>query len=178
MQTPQRHPSRRAGISLLVILFWLCAVAVVSLLAIPRFFDKPEVTLWHAVELMASDLRSTQNRAAFRRVEARFEFSPNGWRAVDAEGRPFSAVPGELPIERSFGGIFEGVAITRIDFGDDDSVVFDAQGRASEAGTVDVTFRGVTHTLELEAISGLSTIHGPDGVLHADDRRVLLDPAE
>lgn len=178
MTSHHRHPSGRAGISLLVILFWLCAVAVVSLLAIPRFFNRPDVTLWHAVELLARDLRSTQNRAAFRKSEARFEFTSNGWRALDPDGNPFYAVPGEPPIERAFGGIFEGVEITRIDFGDDDALVFDELGHAGEAGEVEVSFRGEHHTLRIEAVSGLATILGSDGVIQSDDRRVRLDPAE
>jgi len=175
---PQHPSAGRAGISLLTILLWLCAVAVVSLLAIPHFFNRPGVTLWHAVELLSRDLRSAQNRAAFHRAPATFRFEANGWSAEDAEGRPMGTGRGEPPIERAFGGIFEGVEIVRIEFGEDDALIFDAEGRALESGEVDVSFRGETHTLVLEEGSGLVTILNDGEAILQDDRRVNLGRAE
>ena len=177
MIPPHRHPSSRAGISLLTILLWLCAVAVLSLLAIPHFFSRPSVTLWHAVELLARDLRSAQNRAAFYKVPATFQFGTNGWQALDEDGHLFGINRGEPGIERAFDDIFEGVEIVHIDFGDDDALVFDSTGRALEGGEVGVWFGGQTYTLRIEEGSGLATILGPDGVLKSDDRHVALNPA-
>lgn len=177
MTTALPHTSRRAGISLLAILLWLCAMAVLSLVAIPHFFSRPSVTLWHAVELLARDLRSTQNRAAFYKAPTTFHFAANGWEATGTDGRPLSTTHGENRIERGFDDIFRGVKIVRIDFGDDDALEFDAAGRAGEAGEVAVSFEGQTYTVRVEQGSGLTTILGPDGVLKGDDRRVSLDPA-
>jgi hypothetical protein len=178
MTTPHPHYSRRAGISLLAILLSLCAMAVLSLLAIPHFFSRPSVTLWHAVELLSRDLRSAQNRAAFYKAPAVFRFEAHGWEATGSDGRPLGTVHGESKIERGFDDIFEGVEIVRIDFGDDDALEFDAAGRAGEAGEVEVSFGGQTYTVRVEEGSGLTTVLGPDGVLKGDDRRVMLDPAE
>ncbi len=178
MKYTRSQTSRRRGISLLAILLWLAAVAVLSLLAIPHFFNRPNVTLWHAVELLARDLRSAQSCAAYYKVPAAFRLDADGWEATGTDGRPLGASSREAGIERALSGIFEGVQIVRIDFGPDNALVFDTAGRAGEAGEVDLSFKGQTYTLRIEEDTGFVTILGPDGVLESDDRHITLDPAE
>ena len=170
--------SARAGISLLGLLLWLCALAVISLLAIPQFFNRTDVTLKHAVELLAKDLHSAQNRAAYHRAPTLFRFRSTGWEAHDLDA-PFSgAAPHDYPIERSFAGIFDGVKIVRIAFGDDDALEFDARGEALEGGEVELAFRGQQRVLRLDPGTGRTTIVGPEGAISEDHRRGRSRDAE
>lgn len=175
-----RTPGRRAGISLLAILLTLCGVAVAALVAIPAFFGQTEVTLDNACKLLVKDLRSAQNRAAFLKTEAVFAFNEDGWRASDRTGGSLSrtAEPDEIQRVLSRDGVFEGVRITRIDFGDDRALVFDERGLALEGGEVEIAFGGETRTVEVEKGTGHATVLNGEIVIGQDFRLAPQAAAE
>ncbi len=162
----------RAGISLLAILITLCAIAVAALVAIPAFFGRTDVTLDNACRLLVKDLRSAQNRAAFLKTEAVFAFNENGWVATNRLGGPLSRAnaPDELARDLARDGVFEGVRIRRIDFGEDRSLVFSERGVALEAGEVELVFRGDVRVVRVEVGTGLATIFDGEHMILADDR--------
>jgi hypothetical protein len=178
-QITSRRPAQ-AGISLLAILITLCAVAVAALVAIPAFFSQHDVTLDNACELLVKDLRSAQNRAAFLRTEAVFAFDTDGWRASDRSGGSLSRTAEPDEIERRFSrdGVFEGVELTRIDFGEDRSLVFDERGLALEAGEVEVSFRGQVRTVRVEESTGHAMVFEGGRGLDPDERLAAETPAE
>ena len=170
-----RHRSTRAdraGISLLAILISLCALALAAMVAIPTFFDRSGVTLDNAAQLLRKDLRSAQNRAAFLRTEAVFAFDEEGWRATGVGGEPLAGLgdANEIYRDLSRDGVFEGVSITHIQFGNDRALAFDARGIALEGGEVELSFRGKVRIVRVETGTGLVTIlDGTSNVL-IDDR--------
>jgi hypothetical protein len=166
--TPARPA--RSGITLLAILVTLCGVALAALVAIPTFFGRHDVTLDNARKLVVKDLRSAQNRAAFLETEAVFTFNEDGWVATDRDGGPLSRTqePDQIARVLSRDGVFEGVRVAGIHFGDDDALVFDEEGLALEAGEIELWFRDELRTVRIEAGTGHVTVLDRDG-------RVVLD---
>jgi len=171
---PLRHRARssRAGISLLAILISLCAVAIAALVAIPTFFGRGDVTLDNAAHLLRKDLRSAQNRAAFLKTEAVFRFDEYGWRASLPSGEPLAGPQDSNQILRNLDrdGVFEGVSVTRIEFGDDGALTFDSRGIALEGGEVELAFRKERRTIRVETGTGFSMILDGSGNVLLDDR--------
>jgi len=133
----------------------------------------------HLKEPLPDATLSTLRRLHGRLTYARGDQSP----AIALHTRPLNvAEPARDPhaIERrlSQDGVFEGVVVARIDFGDDRALVFDERGLALEEGEVELTFRGEARTVHVEQGSGHATIHDAAGVRRSDDRRSADVPAE
>jgi len=171
---PPRRPGRsdRAGISLLAILISLCGVAIAALVAIPAFFGRSDVTLDNAAHLLRKDVRSTQNRAGYLRTEAALHFTEHGWRASLPSGEPLAGPLDVDEIDRDLtgDGVFEGVLVTRMDFGDDHALTFDARGIPVEGGEVELSFRSHKRIVRVEAGTGFSMILDGSGKVLLDDR--------
>jgi Tfp pilus assembly protein FimT len=171
---PPRSAARsdRAGISLLAILISLCAVAIAAMVAIPAFFGQGHVTLDNAAHLLRKDLRSAQNRAAFLKTEAVFHFDEFGWRAALPSGEALAGPRDSNEIVRDLAGdgVFEGVWVSRVEFGDDGVLTFDARGVALEGGEVELAFGDERRTVRIERGTGFSMILDGSGNVLLDDR--------
>jgi len=153
----------RIGISLLAVLVTLAAIALAAVIAIPAFFARQDVTLENVCRTIVKDIRAVQTRASFMGEEIVVEFHQDGYRVRDREGREVRRSGRDEPLSRSFSkdGVFEGVRLDSIRFGEDRAVVFDGHGRAHEAGEVTVEFGGERKVLLLEARSGEVFILAP-----------------
>jgi len=149
-------------VGLLPILVTLALVALLAGIAIPVWFSRHDVTLDKAALLLARDLRATQNRAAFLGKDARLVLDRHGWRACDADGDTLSRLGGEERIERRLDadGVFEGVTLEAIRFGEDAAVAFAANGDALESGSLELHFRGELRRLTLAAPHGRVEVDG------------------
>jgi len=145
----------RAGVSLLAVLIALVTIAAAAAIAIPAFFERRGVTLENACRTLARDLRAAQHRAAYLGVDVRFELEQDGYRALDPQGRVVARSGGKDLLERRFSrdGVFEGVTLESIHFGDDQAVLIDRRGTSTESGSVRVAFRGESRRLRLERSS-------------------------
>ena len=140
--------------SLLAILVTLCLIGVVAVLAIPAFFNRPDVTLEAACDLLVRDVRSSQNRAALRHRALTLTFHEAGWSLDEgaAGEQPYEG----SPIRRDFAmdGVFEGVVIERASFGGEPRLVIGPKGLVRAGGSVDVRFQGVVRTVRIAESSG------------------------
>ncbi len=155
---------RRSGVSLLVVLVSLCLVAIVAVLAIPRYFGRHEVTLDNACRLLTRDLRSLQNRAALEKIPARLVFDADGWQALDPSDQPIEGLGEGHAIVRRFSsdGVFEGVTLRTIEVGADSALKVDARGLVGAAGRLVFEFRGETREVAIARGSGQVLVHGAE----------------
>jgi hypothetical protein len=175
--------SSRRGASLLTILLLLCGIALVAALAIPAYFHSDGVTLDAAAKVLARDLRSLQNRAALQKGTLRMVFDADGWRALDADGKPVTAIGEATPIVRRFSsdGVFEGVTIDSVRMGDAKSptgseLVVDSRGLTRHGGVMTMRFREDWVNVEIERGGGSLLLSGPGRDIVGDEGRVLYSP--
>ncbi len=157
-------PAGRAGVSLLVMLIVLAAMAIVAGIAIPAYFGRHGITLDNAARLLARDLRVAQNMAGFEGQPCTFQFleGGKGWRVVDEQGELLERPDQKGAFERDFtsDGVFEGVRLAHIDFGGRQFLSFDKAGRALPGGSLQVTFDGQICVVRVFALSGRVILNG------------------
>jgi hypothetical protein len=148
--------ARRRGISLLVILVALSLIAVLAVVAIPLYFSRAEVTLENACNVLKHDLRAAQTWSTLAKCDARYVFDEDGWRAVDATGRPIVAIGETHPIARRFSqdAVFDGVRIVGIDCGTDRAIAIDRDGQLDETGEIEFEFGGERRRVMIEKGAG------------------------
>ncbi len=146
---------RSGGFTLLELLIALALISFVASIAIPAYFNRDEVTLENAATLLARDLRSAQNRAAYlsEAIEFTFDTSRPGYR-VWTRGRSSAEDPGTYERRYERDAIFEGVELETSGFEDSPELVFNATGRLESAGSVTLRYRGHVRVVEVEAPSG------------------------
>jgi hypothetical protein len=153
-----RSAGRRAssGLSIVGVLACLCAIGILAMFAIPAFFSRASVTLHNAARLLARDLRSAQNAAAYARTEALVQLDADGWRAVDASGAAMLTLGEGHPIERRFSrdAVFEGVSIESVDCGPDRAIGIDRHGVIVEPAALTLRIGGEVLALRLDRHSG------------------------
>ena len=161
-RSPAPPSAGRRGVSLLTILLTLAGVALVAGLAIPLWFARHEVTLDNAALIFVRDLRATQSRAAILGEPVWLELAENGWRAKLGDGQPVLRAGSEEALMRSLDadGVFEGVKLADIRFGEDHSVEFGPIGEWKESGSVELHFRGETRRVVVTAPRGDIQIEG------------------
>jgi len=152
------------GVSLLVILLTLAAMAVAAGLAIPAFYSRHEVTLDSAARLLARDLSVARNMATYEGRACTFQFLPDGsgWRVLDDDGEVIERPDQKGRFERdlTIDGVFEGVRLGHFDFAGTNEVHFDRAGRALPGGTVRVSFEGEGRVLRVVALTGRVILDG------------------
>ena len=155
---------RRSGFTILELLISLMTIAVVASVAIPFYFDRPDVTLENAEILLAKDLRAAQNRAAFLGEETTLEIFPDGdgYLVRDHRGVPVDHPRNELPFERrySIDAVFRGVHITRVDFGGDRKLTFGPRGEPQEAVSLVLRYGNEERRVVVDPPYGHVTIVG------------------
>jgi prepilin-type N-terminal cleavage/methylation domain-containing protein len=149
----------RAGFTLLELLLALLAITVVAALAIPAWFERHEVSLENAAQMLARDLRSTQNQAAWSNTPQAVVFPPDGsgWRIVRWD--PLVPAPieeAEAVLVRDLGAdaVFEGVRVDDVELGATRAARYDHQGQSLDQGWITLAFDGGYRTLALERGSG------------------------
>ena len=149
----------KKSISLTTIAVSLAGLGVLVCLGIPLFFARPQVTLHNASELVESEIRAAQNRAAWLRRPLTLVFTADGYRALDPEGQPIRRMPNGRFLERSFrqDGVFEGVFFREIDLGGDTELVFSERGEADSAGRLVLAFENAECEMTIE--QGTGQIH-------------------
>lgn len=157
------HPTR-AGFSLLHLLIALVGVSVVATLAIPRYFSHAHITLENAAVLLAQDLRTAQNRAAYSSETLFFRFFPDGdgYEVVTKSGQQVSDPrTGRAFVRRySSDAVYRGVQIDSLVAGDDGTLVLTPFGEISDAVTARLVFEGRERVVRAARSSGIVTIEG------------------
>jgi type II secretory pathway pseudopilin PulG len=154
----------RAGFTLLHLALLLALLSVGAAVAIPRFFDRDIVTLENGAVLLARDLRAAQNRAAYSRepLFLRFFGDGDGYEVIAKSGNPIKDPRTGHPFVRHYSsdGVFEGLRITSIEAGDDNTIVLSALGETSDRLIIELSFGGNTRTLRSARSTGLTVIDG------------------
>jgi hypothetical protein len=135
----------------------------VAALAIPAWFERHEVTLEKAAQLLARDVRGAQNQAAWLDCPLAIVFDADGggWRVHKFD--PLIPAPleqGELVRERrlSDDAVFEGVRIESVEAAPAKALRFDRFGQALDRGWITLGFDGDRRTLRVEPGSGRLSI--------------------
>lgn len=155
---------RRSGFTIVELLGALVLIAIAAAIAVPAYFGRSEITLERASILLARDLRSVQNRAAYLGETSTVSFleEGDGYRVTDPTGVIIRNPSTDLPFERRYSadGVFQGVSILDVRFGPDHAVTYDERGVPQEEGELTLSFRGDTRTLRLHGITGVVEILG------------------
>jgi len=161
-----RSPShqRKAGFTLLHLTLLLVLLSTGAAVAIPYFFGRDIVTLENGAVLLARDLRTAQNRAAFSRepLFLRFFEDGDGYEVVTKTGNPITDPRTGRPFVRhySIDGVFEGLVIESVDAGEDRTIVLSALGETSDRLTVKLAFEEHHRTIRAARSTGLVVIEG------------------
>lgn len=152
------RPSSRSGFTLTHLVLTVVAVAVAATLAIPTFFDRPTVTLENAALLLAKDLRSAQNRAAYldRHVRVHFDADGGGYRIEDGLHGP--AAP---HLERRYDrdAVFRGVHVVGADLGGS-TFEFGPMGTPERAARIELGYKRERRVVVVERGTGKLHIEG------------------
>jgi len=160
----QRNPSPRFTFLGLILL--LAGVTALSVVGVPWWFGRAEVTLEAAAELLAADLQDVQNRAALRseRLEVRFDISGAGYDAVTATGSPLLSPVGAGAFKRRYGdnAVFRGVKVRRTSFQGPNAVAFGRMGECLWYGQIELAFKDQTRVISIADGSGTVLISNPN----------------
>lgn len=138
----------------------LFVIALMAAAGVVTWFGRSSVTLDNAARLLAEDLRTVQNRAAFRGAPFEVHFRPDGYQVRDSEGQPAKAPIGKGAYVRTYSenAIFRGVVVERSEF-PNSTLVYDHRGFA-HGGTIVLGFEGESVTLRIEDQTGRIAVEG------------------
>ena len=165
--THQRPRNRtHHGFTILELSIALAIITLVACVAITVFFGQPAVTLTSAVKLLNQDMLIAKNRALLNRSNVTVHFYPagNGYEAryEDGEFLPSPSGRGDFIRDYEIDGVFEGVSLSAVDFGEDRSLSFDTSGLSLEDGSVTLSYEGASSTVEITRAGGVRTVsYGP-----------------
>jgi len=152
------------GFTLLHLVLVLVLLSAVATVGIPMFFERPNVTLENGAVLLAEDLRTAQNRAAFSRqaLFLRMLDEGDGYEVVTKDGKPIDDPRTGRPFLRrySIDGVFEGLRIIEHESGPDATLVLSPTGEISDALMVRLEFLGDERVIRAARGTGLVTIEG------------------
>ena len=154
--------SGRSAFTLVELCVSLALITLIASIAIPTFFGRADVTLDNAAELLASDLRSGQNRAAFleRAVRIHFIDEGDGYWIDDAMSATSTTVPLIANRRYSENAVFEDVQIQSVTFEKGERLNFGVRGIASTSTRITLALGDETRVVTVEAPSGRLTIEG------------------
>ncbi len=155
-----------SGFTILELLILMVVLGIAASVGIPSYFNRPDVTLKSAAELLANDLREVGGRAAVYRESlcVRFDGDGGGYSATDRSGQLLVSPYGGGAFVRRYGvdAVFRGVTIEALEPETPRSVTFDATGTASRSVAVTLGYGGETRVVTLAARSGLVAVEeGP-----------------
>ena len=140
----------------------MALITLVATVAIPAFFERSEITLENAAELLASDLRAAQNRAAFlnREVHVHFLDGGRGYWIDDAMNEHSTLITPSARRHYSENAVFEGVLVGNVVLGKGQLLSFLSRGLASTGARITLTFGGDSRVVTVEPITGQLAIEG------------------
>jgi len=145
-------------------------VSIAAAIAIPAYFSRSEVTLEQAAILLARDLRSVQNRAAYlgELSIVHFHEDGDGYRVTNGAGALIlnPATGQQFDRRYSADGVFRGVCVLDVRFGDDDTLTYDERGIPQEEGQLTLGFDGDTRILHVHRRTGIVEIIGSSSGWH------------
>ncbi len=159
MRTP--ISKARLGLSLLGLILWLVSLSVFAAIAVPMYFERG-LTAENGARLLAQDLRSAQNRAAYSGMLLfmRFYEDGDGYEVVDNQGDPIADPRTGRPFVRRYSsdGVFEGLSIKDLVLSTDRTLVFTASGEISSSLECTLQFENETRHLAAKRLTGIVTI--------------------
>jgi type II secretion system protein H len=165
-RTPPLQPRSpaRCGFTLLELLLVLGLVALVATLAVPAWFERSEVTLHNAADLLQRDLEVARALAASGSGPLQVRFSSDGYEVTRADGSGLVHPRTGQAFRRSYArdAIFEGVAVRSVRIAGGPPLSFDAAGYASGRTLVELTFGGDAVVIEVTAPEGAARQLGAD----------------
>jgi hypothetical protein len=136
----------------------LSGVTVLSVVGVPWWFGRADVTLEAAAQLLADDLQDVQNRAALRneRLEVRFDISGGGYDAVTAKGRALRSPvgPGAFTRRYDIDAVFRGVQVRRTSFQGSNAVAFGRMGECLWSAQIELAFKDEVRVISIADGSG------------------------
>ncbi len=152
------------GFTILELAISLALITLVSVIAIPAYYAQPSITLDNAAELLARDLRYTQNEAAVRATDTQVVFDESGdgyiVETVNAAPLPNPVGGGDLFRIYSRDAIFEGVLITSVKGPDIRMVRFDRNGFCMDRASIELHYEEEVRVVNIAKGSGLIEIEG------------------
>lgn len=151
-----QHKTSRSGFTILELLGVLVTLSIVAAVAVPAYFARGEITLENASVLLARDLRAAQNRSAYLGEPAWITFLEDGYRVTDMQDAVIRNPRTDRPFDRRYShdGVFRGVRVHKVRFGEDHVLPYDEKGEPLEGGTIVLEFRGDTRELRVEKRTG------------------------
>ena len=150
------------GFTLVELSISLALIAVIATLAIPSFFGRSEITLENAAELLAMDIRSAQNRAAFlnRDVHIHFMEEGAGYWVDDAMNEESALVEHSTRRDYSENAVFEGVRVSGVILKEGTLLSFGSRGVASTTARITLSFDGESRVVTVQGVNGHLAIEG------------------
>ncbi|MBI1382619.1 MAG: hypothetical protein GC161_16200 [Planctomycetaceae bacterium] len=139
----------------------LLGLALLAAAGLPAWFNRPDVTLANAADLLVIDLRCAQNLAVVRSSPTFVVLDPGGYEVVDADGAVLDNPRTEQPFVRRWDrdAVFRGVELSKLALADGGNrISFDRNGYVQPGGDVWLSFRGERRRVWIEAPRGLLSV--------------------
>lgn len=139
----------------------LLGLALLAVAALPAWFNRPDVTLASAADLLVIDLRCAQNLAVVRSSPTFVVLDPGGYEVRDAGGAVLENPRTGQPFVRRWNrdAVFRGVELSRLALADGgNQLSFDRNGYVQPGGDVWLSFRGERRRIWIEAPRGLLSV--------------------
>lgn len=162
MRTHEQARRSRRGFTLTDLIVAMTLITIIASLAVPAFFNRSEVSLENAAQLLARELRIAQNEAAYLDREVRVGFYPDG----DGYWIDTTLLVGGADTHKrrySQNAVFEGIQITQVDLGDGQHLVFGPRGTAETGARIRLEYDGDARVVTVEDETGMLDILGSTG---------------
>lgn len=149
--TSTRNARASRGFTLLELILVLTLIAITAGISVSAYFERSEITLENACVLMAKEMRTAQNRAAYLQQPVLLSLDLEGERYEVERGGQGG---GDIYV-RDFGNnaVFEGVDIVDSTF-DDEVILFDKSGFVVTGGDVTLRFGSDVRIVRVESPTG------------------------
>lgn len=143
------------------ILGLLLGLALVAAAGIPAWFNRPDVTLTSAAQLLVTDLRCAQSLAVVRSLPTVVLLDRGGYEVVDSGGAVLENPRTGQPFVRRWDrdAVFRGVELSEILLkGGGNKISFDRNGYVQPGGDLWLSFRGDSRRIWIESPRGLLSV--------------------
>ena len=153
--TPRKSSLRLTGVLLL-----LASIALGSIVGIPSWFGRAEITLNSATRLLVDDIAELRERASYLLTNLRINFDEDGggYTLTSAAGYPLAAPIGPGSFERDYDrdAVFRGVRISRvlIDGVQGNTLEVSANGSFAHYAQLELSFDDQKRTVTIDPSTG------------------------
>ena len=161
-----RRPHRLRAFTLVEVLVVVSVIAIASAIVVPIIGDRGQWGIQAASRIVITDILYAQNEAIAHQKNRRivFDRDNNRYSLTDELGTVLtvswkggSDAPNYI-VEFSNDRRFAGVTITDVQFGDDQTVIFDALGTPDTGGFVELTAGQTVYRVSVAPITGRVTV--------------------